>query len=276
MGDTKLPVGVSVIITDSEGRILVSERKTGLAAGLLSTPGGRVEFKENMLECAIRETKEETGLDIATPLTVIGWKEHFRFDMHYFMFYIHAKYYSGEPRTTEPDKHGSWLWVSPDCLNSENTTEPADILKSIPVPGMDFVCSPASSVIPGLEQYEVVVAKDQPEYKKVHTLQSRRQSGEIMTRWVLTPEQRAYINQGADIILEQMTFHNGLPPVRLTLLNVASMPFGIQDFLISNYDLKTPLRPCTHCGVELVGLTKEQLENHIDTGKGALCKTKVQ
>ena len=62
--------GVRVILQDEEGRILMvwqhhEERDFWLV------PGGGIEDGENSIEAAIREVKEETGLDIE--VTGVAW-----------------------------------------------------------------------------------------------------------------------------------------------------------------------------------------------------------
>ncbi|MEV0063806.1 NUDIX domain-containing protein [Nocardia sp. NPDC050718] len=53
--------GGSVLVVDSAGRILMQRRGD---SGNWSLPGGVMEIGETLEECAVRETKEETGLDI--------------------------------------------------------------------------------------------------------------------------------------------------------------------------------------------------------------------
>ncbi|MFF0494138.1 NUDIX domain-containing protein [Nocardia sp. NPDC004068] len=53
--------GGSALVTDSEGRILMQRRGD---SGNWSLPGGAMELGETLPQCVIRETKEETGLDI--------------------------------------------------------------------------------------------------------------------------------------------------------------------------------------------------------------------
>lgn len=56
--------GVVVLITD-EQRVLIGKRgASGYAPGLWCLPGGFVEFDEDFLTAAIRETREETGLEV--------------------------------------------------------------------------------------------------------------------------------------------------------------------------------------------------------------------
>jgi 8-oxo-dGTP diphosphatase len=60
-------VGVGIVITETitKGeRVLLLRRKYVHGAGSWSTPGGHLEFGESPEECAIREAKEETGVDI--------------------------------------------------------------------------------------------------------------------------------------------------------------------------------------------------------------------
>lgn len=70
-------------------------------------------------------------------------------------------------------------------------------------------------VIDGLEASEVVYAKDQPEYRPLRVLRSNGQSGMVLTRFTLTPEQRAEVAMGADVYLEILTFHQPLQPLLL-------------------------------------------------------------
>lgn len=60
--------------------------------------------------------------------------------------------------------------------------------------------SPADRpVIDGLEDREVVFAKDQPEYIPLRALVSPDDEKAVLTRWTLTSEQRAAVCDGADI-----------------------------------------------------------------------------
>jgi 8-oxo-dGTP pyrophosphatase MutT (NUDIX family) len=54
-------VAASVVVTDDSGRILLLRRAD---SGNWALPGGGMEPGESLPACAIREVKEETGLDI--------------------------------------------------------------------------------------------------------------------------------------------------------------------------------------------------------------------
>lgn len=56
-------VGVALIITHDD-RVLLVKRKGSHGEGTWSTPGGHLEFGESPEQCAIREAKEETNVDV--------------------------------------------------------------------------------------------------------------------------------------------------------------------------------------------------------------------
>ena len=55
---------VLTYVTDGS-RILMIEKKRGLGSGYINAPGGHIELEETKTEAAIRETREETGLDVS-------------------------------------------------------------------------------------------------------------------------------------------------------------------------------------------------------------------
>ncbi|GAA3856725.1 NUDIX domain-containing protein [Streptomyces sedi] len=54
-------VAASAVVTDDQGRILLQRRRDN---DLWALPGGAMEMNESLPEAAIREVKEETGLDV--------------------------------------------------------------------------------------------------------------------------------------------------------------------------------------------------------------------
>ena len=64
---TRPPIlAASAVVTDDSGRFLLVKRGHQPAQGLWSLPGGSVEDGETLAQAAVREVKEETGLDIVT------------------------------------------------------------------------------------------------------------------------------------------------------------------------------------------------------------------
>ena len=59
--DTRIKLGVGLIIKNDRSKILMEKRSDN---GMWGLPGGGVEPGETIMETALRETREETGLNI--------------------------------------------------------------------------------------------------------------------------------------------------------------------------------------------------------------------
>jgi 8-oxo-dGTP diphosphatase len=59
-------VGVGAVVVYA-GKILLEKRRNEPSRGKWTIPGGLVELGESIEQAVIRETKEETGLDVADP-----------------------------------------------------------------------------------------------------------------------------------------------------------------------------------------------------------------
>ncbi|MBO1418544.1 NUDIX domain-containing protein [Streptomyces sp. FH025] len=57
----RLAVAASAVVTDDEGRILLQRRTDN---GLYALPGGTMDLGESLPGAAVREVREETGLDV--------------------------------------------------------------------------------------------------------------------------------------------------------------------------------------------------------------------
>ena len=65
--------GVGVVIRDPQGRLLIIKRGQGAGKGLWAVPGGKVRWGETWREAAVREAREETGLDVRIgPVAWVG------------------------------------------------------------------------------------------------------------------------------------------------------------------------------------------------------------
>ena len=58
-------VGVGVLLTDDHGRVLLTLCKRPPEAGYWSIVGGKVDFLETLEQCAVREAREEVGVEIS-------------------------------------------------------------------------------------------------------------------------------------------------------------------------------------------------------------------
>lgn len=116
--ENKPKVGLGIVLINKAGKVLIGKRK-GSHAQKYSIPGGHLELGETFEECAAREIKEETDLDIQNPI-VIGVTnnlETFRTEgKHYISVVVLVTEYSGELKNVETDKNEGWIWCSPRDL----------------------------------------------------------------------------------------------------------------------------------------------------------------
>lgn len=114
---TRPRVGTGVFIFNSDLNILLGKRKnTRYGAGKWGLPGGKIELYENPVDCAIRETYEETGLTIHLDKTggsQLGFGSYFdkKDEIHWITLFFHT-YSESEPKIMEPDKCEEWKWFS--------------------------------------------------------------------------------------------------------------------------------------------------------------------
>ncbi|KAK4479863.1 hypothetical protein RD792_015406 [Penstemon davidsonii] len=57
-------VAVAVFVLKGNNKVLLGRRRSSVGRDNFALPGGHLEFGESFEECAVREVKEETGLDI--------------------------------------------------------------------------------------------------------------------------------------------------------------------------------------------------------------------
>ena len=110
----KVPrVGLAVIVTKDD-RVLVGRRKSkSHGHGTWHMPGGHLEFGESFEECARREVKEETGVEIKNVRFLTATNDVFEKEgKHYITIWMLAEWKAGEPKTMEPEKCEGWEWKS--------------------------------------------------------------------------------------------------------------------------------------------------------------------
>ncbi len=123
MSDKKVPrIGVAVIIR-KEGKILLGKRRGSHGDGTWAMPGGHLEFKEDIFNCAHREISEEVGIVIKNLKHGPYTEDYFgKEDKHYITIFVISDYKSGEVKNLEPDRCESWEWFDwnnlPDNLFS--------------------------------------------------------------------------------------------------------------------------------------------------------------
>lgn len=109
-------VGIGVFVF-KDGKFLMGRRKGSHDAGTWSIPGGHLEFGETPERTAVREVKEETGMEVGNVRFGAVTNDIFVNDnKHYVSIWVVTDWLSGEPTITEPDKYIDQRWVDFDTL----------------------------------------------------------------------------------------------------------------------------------------------------------------
>ena len=114
-----LVVAVTVVVRDDTGAVLLIQRSDN---GYWAAPGGAQDFGESVSEAAVREVREETGLDVK----VTGFSGVFSDPKHViayddgevrqeFALCLHASPIGGALQTSDESTHVEW--VAPERLS---------------------------------------------------------------------------------------------------------------------------------------------------------------
>ncbi|MEU1647566.1 NUDIX hydrolase [Micromonospora zamorensis] len=111
-------VAVTVFVQDEQGRVLLIRRTDN---GLWALPGGAQDFGEYITETAVRETREETGVEVEV-IGLVGIYTNPNHVVEYsdgevrqqFSICFRGQYIAGKPTTS--DESSAVSWVSQDQL----------------------------------------------------------------------------------------------------------------------------------------------------------------
>jgi 8-oxo-dGTP diphosphatase len=104
-------IGIAVVVHD--GRVLVGIRGPDVPLpGLAEFPGGKCESDESPEACAVRECREETGLDVEASSIFADYV------WTYPHATVHLHFVQCQPRSPEDvrDAHQTFRWVEPTEL----------------------------------------------------------------------------------------------------------------------------------------------------------------
>ena len=114
-GDGRMPgVGVGTIVRRGDRILLTRRRHHG--AGTWAAPGGYLDRGETLEDCAIRETREETGLELAAVSFLAVANDRFPDGKHNVTVWFVADAPEGEPRVAAPDELDAVAWFAPGSL----------------------------------------------------------------------------------------------------------------------------------------------------------------
>ncbi|SCG80644.1 ADP-ribose pyrophosphatase YjhB, NUDIX family [Micromonospora echinaurantiaca] len=106
-------VAVTVFVQDEQGRVLLIQRTDN---GLWALPGGAQDFGEYIAETAVRETREETGIEVEVT-GVVGIYTNPNHVVEYsdgevrqqFSICFLGRYVAGEPTTSDESSAVRWV-----------------------------------------------------------------------------------------------------------------------------------------------------------------------
>lgn len=104
-------VNVSVIIINHQNQVLLGQRRSGLFAGSWGLPGGKVDIGETLLQAAVRETMEETGLTVEN-LSLNSVSDILTDSAHFVNVAFTTRSYRGRIEDREPEQIAGWRWFN--------------------------------------------------------------------------------------------------------------------------------------------------------------------
>ena len=125
--DEKFPkVGVGVMIF-KDNKVLLGHRHSDprkadselQGEGTWTMPGGKLDFKEDLKDCAQREVFEETGIKInKEQIKIISVTNDTAADAHFITIGFLCEDFEGDAKIMEPDEITEWKWFDLNNLPS--------------------------------------------------------------------------------------------------------------------------------------------------------------
>ncbi|HXD11680.1 MAG TPA: NUDIX domain-containing protein [Anaerolineales bacterium] len=112
----RFPVTVHLFFFRENQILLLRRFNTGFRDGEYSVPAGHLDGGETVLQAAIREGKEEVGVDIEEADMTFSSVLHRIEDEERVDFFVQVHEWQGEPFNAEPDKCDDLRWVEITAL----------------------------------------------------------------------------------------------------------------------------------------------------------------
>lgn len=109
-------LGTGAIIL-AKNKILLEKRGNEPAKGKWTVPGGVVKVGETLEEAVVRETKEETGLDVRSPQLIdvvsqVDFDENLQVRYHFVIVDFVVKIGRGKPKAASDAEELKWVPLS--------------------------------------------------------------------------------------------------------------------------------------------------------------------
>jgi len=115
MENAEIKIGIGVMILKNN-KVLLGKRKGSHGEGEYAFPGGHLEYMESFENCARREAREESGIEIKN-VEFLFLSNLKKYDpKHYVHIGLIANWKSGKPKVLEPKKCESWNWYDLENL----------------------------------------------------------------------------------------------------------------------------------------------------------------
>lgn len=112
----RFPVTVHLLFF-REGKVLLARRaNTGYMDGYYSVPAGHLDGGEPVTRAAVREAKEEIGLDLDPAALRFACVLHRREGDERIDFFLRVERWEGDPCNAEPDKCSELRWFKLSAL----------------------------------------------------------------------------------------------------------------------------------------------------------------
>jgi 8-oxo-dGTP pyrophosphatase MutT (NUDIX family) len=116
---------IHTVIYNAERKVLIIKRAkvNDVLPEYWDIPGGTLEDGEDPAAGAIREVKEETGLDVANPRLFF---EHSNIDAaknKQFITLVFAARYPGGEVALNPEEHEEYAWIAPEEIEKYKAVE---------------------------------------------------------------------------------------------------------------------------------------------------------
>lgn len=115
-------VNMIMIENKSTGKVLVLDRTLSSWPGL-TFPGGHVEWGESFYDAAVREAKEETGLDVKKliPCGIVNWANKYNGERYMELLYKTNDFYGALSTGT---REGNVVWMTMNELEKSDRLSP--------------------------------------------------------------------------------------------------------------------------------------------------------